>query len=336
MISDTVTRPCSNMLEAMFDAEVGDDVFREDPTVNELEEFAAKLFNKEAALFCPSGTMTNQIALRVNTRPLDEVICDVHSHIFHYENAAYATNAGVGLNLIRTKNGIMSVSQIDEAIRPKTDWYPNSSLVVLENTCNKAGGTHYTLQEMVDISNFCREKGLRIHLDGARIFNALVLDNTKPDAIGPLFDTVSVCLSKGLGAPVGSLLIGNKKDIDLARRIRKSMGGGMRQAGYLAAAGLYALKNNIPYLKLDHAKARSLKTTLQAKSWLKKIHPGETNIVIFDLEERIKSSEFISALKLKGVTCAAFGPHTIRFVTHKDVSEAEIERCCKIIAELKF
>ncbi|TVR83126.1 MAG: aminotransferase class I/II-fold pyridoxal phosphate-dependent enzyme [Saprospirales bacterium] len=336
LISDTVTIPCTAMLKAMFEAKVGDDVFKEDPAVNELEEYAADLFNKEAAIFCPSGTMTNQIALRVNTRPLDEVICDIHSHIFHYENAAYATNAGVGLNLIQSTNGIMTVPQISNAIRPKTDWYPNSSLVVVENTCNKAGGTHYSLKEMSDVSNFSREMGLRLHLDGARIFNALVIDRAKPESVGPLFDTISVCLSKGLGAPVGSLLLADKEDIDVARRIRKSMGGGMRQAGYLAAAGLFALKNNIPQLELDHYKAQSLKKALQGKSWVKKIHPGETNIVIFDLEERITAATFISSLKKKGILCVAFGPHTIRFVTHRDVSEAKIRRCCDIIKELTF
>ena len=237
LISDTVTKPTPAMLQAMMAAEVGDDVFGEDPTVNALEKKGAALFGKEAAIFCPSGTMTNQIAIKCHTQPLDEVICDHYSHVYQYETGGYAYNSGVGINLIAGINGKITASQIDAAIKPIHDWLPLSKLVVLENTANKGGGSYYTLEEVRPIAALCREKGLSLHLDGARLFNALVETGETTQAWGNQFESISICLSKGLGAPVGSLLIGNQAFIKKARRVRKVMGGGMRQAGYLAAAG---------------------------------------------------------------------------------------------------
>lgn len=334
LISDTVTKPCPDMLHAMMNAEVGDDVFGTDPSINQLESYGAELFGKEAALFCPSGTMTNQIALNLLTQPMDEVICEVNSHIFHYENAAYAMHSGIGLNTINGVNGKLNISQIEETIRPQTDWYPRSTTVVLENTCNKAGGTHYSMEEMRSISDFCKNSGLSLHLDGARIFNAAVIEGFDLKDLGVLFDTISTCLSKGLGAPVGSLLVADQHLIAKARRIRKALGGGMRQAGYLAKAGLYALNNNIERLKEDHQKADLIKDTLKDQSFVMDVKPGRTNIVIFDLKEGISAQSFIEKLKENGIHCSAFGPQTIRMVTHKDVSMEEIDYCCEMISTL--
>ncbi|MEM9823122.1 MAG: GntG family PLP-dependent aldolase, partial [Bacteroidota bacterium] len=258
LISDTATKPTPAMLEAMMQAEVGDDVFRQDPTVNALEEKAAQFFGKDAALFCPSGTMTNQIAIKMHTRALDEVICEEKSHIYQYETGGYAYNAGVSMNLIKGENGKMTEKQIAAAIKPLYDWLPISRLVVLENTCNKGGGSIYTLDEITPIRQLCLEKGLRLHLDGARLFNALVETGEQTEAVGKQFDSISICLSKGLGAPVGSLLIGEQSFIQEARRFRKVMGGGMRQAGFLAAAGLYALDHHIDRLKIDNDRAKKL------------------------------------------------------------------------------
>ncbi|TVR89773.1 MAG: aminotransferase class V-fold PLP-dependent enzyme [Saprospirales bacterium] len=334
LISDTVTKPGLLMLEAMMEAKVGDDVFGQDPTVNKLESLVAEIFGMEASLFCPSGTMTNQIAINLSTQPMDEIICEVNSHIHHYENASYARISGVGLNLVEGENGLLSPQLIKQAIRPETDWYPRSSLVVIENTCNKAGGTHYTMNEMAAISEFCRRKGLRLHLDGARIFNAVVIEGMNTKEIGPLFDTISICLSKGLGAPVGSLLLGSKKDIKQARRIRKALGGGMRQAGFLAAAGIYALQNQIEDLKLDHQKADLLKEALKNRDWVASIREGRTNIVIFDLKNGVSADDFLQKMKESDILCSAFGPSTVRMVTHRDINKEEIMKCVEVINQL--
>lgn len=336
LISDTVTKPCTQMKRAMMEAEVGDDVFGTDPTVNALEKSAAQMFGKEAGLYCPSGTMTNQLAIKVHTQPMDEVICEEDSHIFHYENAAYALHSGVGLYTLKGEYGKLNTDLINSAIRPRTDWYPRSSLVVIENSCNKAGGTHYSYEEMKGISDFCRQKDLAVHLDGARIFNVLVEENFDLVEVGNLFDTLSICLSKGLGAPVGSLLLGSKDQIQRARRLRKAFGGGMRQAGIIAAAGLYALENNVQRLKEDHQKAVQLKEMLQNMPEVDDIRPGNTNIVIFDLKKGLSADGFIEKLKKEGILCAAFGPRTIRLVTHKDVSFDEINYCVEIMGKLKF
>lgn len=285
LISDTVTRPTPGMMQAMMQAEVGDDVFGEDPTVRRLEEKAAELIGHEAALFCPSGTMTNQIALKAHTRPLDEVICDWMSHIYQYEVGAYAFHSGIGINLIHTPRGILSAAQIEAAVRPRHDWLPVSRLVVIENSCNRGGGSVYPPETLRHISAACRRLGLALHLDGARLFNALAVSGMNAREIGALTDSVSLCLSKGLGAPVGSVLTGPRDWIAECRRIRKAMGGGMRQAGYLAAAGIYALDCHVERLHDDHMHARKLADTLAALSYVRNLRDVETNIVIFDVAQ---------------------------------------------------
>jgi len=332
LISDTVTKPSKSMLEHMFLAEVGDDVFGEDPSINALQDYAAALFSKESALFCPSGTMTNQIAINVHTRPLDEVICDSYSHIYQYEVGGYSFNSGVGINLIRGENGKITAEQVSAAIKQDYDWLPNSSLVVLENTCNKGGGSYYIVPEINEIKQVCDDRGLKLHLDGARVFNALVETNESTSEVGDCFDSISICLSKGLGAPVGSLLIGDKSFIKKARKVRKALGGGMRQAGYLAAAGLYALKNNIPQLKVDNNRSKEFGKILQVQDYVESVRPVMSNIVIFDLSNGVSSDQFLGLLKEKGILASAFGPHTIRLVSHLDVTEKQFNKVKEILA----
>lgn len=331
LMSDTVTKPTPGMLQAMMEAEVGDDVFGEDPTVNALENKVAGLFGKEAALFCPSGTMTNQIAIRVHTQPLDEVICDEYSHIYQYETGGYASNAGVAINLIKGTNGKITAEQVKAAIKPVFDWLPISKLVVLENTCNKGGGSFYTLEEIRPIHQVCKAHNLLLHLDGARLFNALVETGEATQAVGSLFDSISLCLSKGLGAPVGSVLIGDAEFIRQARRVRKVMGGGMRQAGYLAAAGWYALEHHIDRLRLDNERARRLGTVLEELDFVETVRPVKTNIVIFDLKNPFTAESFLTTLQSKGVLAVPFGPQTVRFVTHLDVTEEMIDQTVAVL-----
>lgn len=334
LVSDTVTKPTPDMLKAMMSAAVGDDVFGEDPSIRALEEKGAGLFGKEAAVFCPSGTMTNQIALKVHTRPLDEVICHSYSHIYQYEAAGYAFNSGIGVNLLEGPGGKINAAQVLAAIKPRHDWLPVSSLVVIENTCNKGGGTYYTLDEVAALSKVSRENGLAFHLDGARIFNALVETGESPADHGNLFDSVSVCLSKGLGAPVGSLLIGDRDFIAEARRFRKVMGGGMRQAGYLAAAASYALDHHVDRLKEDHEKARMLAAAVSELPFVKDVRPVQTNILIFDVENPFTAASFLAVLSEKGMKASAFGPQTVRMVTHLDVTMEEIQAACDQIRTL--
>ena len=331
LISDTVTKPTPGMLEAMMQAEVGDDVFGEDPTVNALEAKVADMFGKEAALYCPSGTMTNQIAIKVHTQPLDEVICDEYSHIYQYEAAGYAYNSGVGINLVQGTNGKITAEQVAAAVKPRYDWLPISRLVVLENTCNKGGGSYYTLDEIRPIHTLCKDKGLALHLDGARLFNALVETGESTQQVGALFDSVSLCLSKGLGAPVGSVLVGSKDFIQQARRLRKVMGGGMRQAGYLAAACIYALDHQVERLREDNERARRIGEVLQRLSYVESVRPVQSNILIFDLKEGLTAAAFLAQLKAKGVNAAAFGPQTVRFVTHLDFTEAMMDEVLLIL-----
>ncbi len=334
LISDTVTKPTPGMLQAMFQAEVGDDVFGEDPTVNALEAKAAAMFDKEAAVFCPSGTMTNQIALKVHTQPLDEVICDEYSHIYQYEVGGYAYNSGIGINLIKGTNGKITAEQIAAAIKGDYDWLPKSSLVVLENTANKGGGSYYTLDEIRPIQALCKERDLKLHLDGARIFNALVETGESTQDVGALFDSVSICLSKGLGTPVGSLLIGNKDFIKKARRVRKVMGGGMRQAGYLAAAGIYALDHQATRLKEDNDRAKQIGQVLQQLPYVGQVRPVMTNILIFDVKPPYTAASYLEKLAEKGIKATAFGPQTVRFVTHLDFTAEMLEQTITIIQEL--
>lgn len=334
LISDTVTQPTKGMLDAMFSAPVGDDVFGEDPTINALEAKAAGMFGKSAGLFCPSGTMTNQIALKVHTQPLDEVICEESSHIFQYEVGGYAFHSGIGVNLVRGIYGKMTHEQVEAAIKPIADWLPISRLVVLENTANKGGGSYYTVEEIRPIRQLCQARGLALHLDGARIFNALVETGDRPLDIGGQFDSISVCLSKGLGAPVGSLLLGDTDFISRARRVRKAMGGGMRQAGYLAAAGIYALDHHVERLRTDHVHAQALGELLQQLPFVEDVRPVRTNIVIFDLKAPLNASEFLGRLSEKGIRAAPFGPRTIRLVTHLDVDSTMIDYTLKVLREL--
>lgn len=323
--SDTVTRPTPAMLEYMMKAEVGDDVFGEDPTVNELQHYAAELFGKEDALFCPSGTMSNQIAIRLHTQPGDEVICDIHSHIYHYETGGMAVHSGVQPKLIVTDNGIIHAHQIEPLINPYADWLTRTSLVVIENTCNRAGGTYYDLKNIEEIFYLTRKYSLKLHIDGARIFNAIVENDYTAKDIGKYCDTVSVCLSKGLGAPAGTLLIGTKEDIAKARRIRKQMGGSMRQAGILAAAGLYALQYHVDDLKKDHKKAQHLYEVLKICDYVKSIKPVYTNIIIFELQDNISPLAFEQSLLQENIKISTFGKHVVRMVTHRDIRDEDID-----------
>lgn len=332
LISDTVTKPSEKMLEYMFKAEVGDDVFKADPMVNKLEAYASKLFGKEAALYCPSGTMTNQIAIKTHTQPLDELICEVDSHVYQYENGGYAYNSGIAVNTIQGKYGKLVAQQVEDAIKPDFDWLPISKIVVIENTCNKGGGSIYQLEEMQSIAKVCKENNLSFHLDGARLFNAMVESGDSAVDIGSTFDSISICLSKGLGAPVGSLLIGDASFIKRARKFRKAMGGGMRQAGYIAAGGLYALEHNVERLKEDNDRAKAIGTVLEQADYVEAVKPVQSNIVIFDLRAGITPAMFLEKLKEHEIHASAFGPQSVRFVTHLDVSAKMIEKLLDVLA----
>lgn len=324
--SDTVTKPNKGMLNAMLNAELGDDVFSADPTVNELQEKTASLFGKEAGLYCPSGTMTNQLAIKIHTQPLDEVICDKLSHIYKYENGAWAMHSGVSMKLLSGDRGRITAEEVENNIQPIHDWLPRTKLVSLENTCNSGGGSCYEFDTLKEIKEVCTKSNLKYHLDGARIFNALEAKSYTALEIGSLFDTISVCLSKGLGAPVGSVLLGTKQDIAYARRMRKAFGGGMRQAGILAAAGIYALDNNIERLSQDHQKAKTLEDKLNNCSFIEKVLNVQTNIVIFDVDESYSTAqEFVEKLAEIGILCAPFSKQSVRFVTHLDISNEMID-----------
>ncbi|MEZ4985182.1 MAG: GntG family PLP-dependent aldolase [Saprospiraceae bacterium] len=326
LISDTVTKPTEGMLKAMMQATVGDDVFRQDPTVNKLQAFTAALFGKEAALFCPSGTMTNQLAIKCHTQPMDEVICDETSHVYQYENGGYALHSGVSIKLLQGNFGKITGPQVEAAIQPSYDWLPSSRLVVVENTCNKGGGSIYSLAEIKPIRAVCNQYGLALHLDGARLFNALVETGESTLDWGREFDSISICLSKGLGAPVGSLLIGDQAFIDKARRFRKAMGGGMRQAGFLAAAGLYALENHVERLQEDNAHARKVGAVLATLPWVESVRPVQSNIVIFDLQEGIMAADLLEKLSKHGILATAFGPRTVRFTFHLEITPQMVDR----------
>jgi threonine aldolase len=329
--SDTLTKPTPAMLEAMMSAQVGDDVFGEDPTVAKLEHKGAELLGFEAGLFCPSGTMANQIGIRILTSPQDEVICDKRSHIYLYEGGGISYNSMVSVELIDGDRGRMSPSQIEENIKPDNIHFPRTTLVALENTVNKGGGCYYTMDQIKAIYQVCNKHGLRMHLDGARLFNALVETGEDPKEIGKYFDTISVCLSKGLGAPVGSLLLSSKDNIKKARRVRKVLGGGMRQAGFLAAAGIYALDNNIQRLKLDHEKAREIARILCGCNQVLDVEPVDTNIIIFSMTEGDEVNDFISQLKSHGILALGFGGNSIRMVTHLDISDDMMVQFEKVI-----
>jgi threonine aldolase len=331
--SDTVTKPTKQMLEAMFKAEVGDDVFGEEPTVNALEQKMAALFGKEAALFCPSGTMTNQIAIKVHTQPGDEVLCDVTAHIYNYEGGGVSSNSGVQIKLIQGEHGRISAKQVQESINPVYDWLTNTRLVCIENTGNRAGGSYYSLSQMQELSEVCKKNKLSFHLDGARIFNAIVENDYTTKDIGPLFDSISVCLSKGLGAPIGSVLLGDKEFIRKSRRVRKVFGGGMRQAGYLAAAGIYALDNHVLRLKEDHRRAKDLAQIISKLDYVEDVLPVDTNILIFNLKEYVNPEQFLQKLADKNIKAVSFGKQAIRFVTHLDFTDEMVLEVEKVLKE---
>lgn len=334
--SDTVTKPSAGMLEFMMKAPLGDDVFAEDPTMNKLQNFAADLFGMEASLFCPSGTMTNQIAIKAHTQPGDELICDAASHIYNYEGGGIAFNSGVQARLIQGDRGRINASQIETAINPNFDWLTKTSLVSLENTVNRAGGSIYQISEIEHIKDICLKYNLRLHLDGARLFNALVVNNEDPKLYGNLFDSISICLSKGLGAPIGSLLLGKKEFIAKSRRIRKVFGGGMRQAGIIASAGIYALQNNIHRLDEDHKNAQIIAKALEQCNYIQRIMPVETNILIFELKAGIKAEEFVKLLGNSHILCTGFGGQSIRMVTHLDVDTASCKKVGEVISNFKY
>ncbi len=321
--SDTVTKPTPGMLEAMWSAKVGDDVFGEDESINLLEEKAAAMFGMEAGIFCPSGTMTNQIAIKCFTQPLDELIADQTAHVYRYEGGGIAFNSGVSTRLLNGYRGIITPEMIEPEINAENIHYPHTSLVVLENTVNKGGGSCYTLNDIKPIANLCQAKGLKLHLDGARVFNALTHTGDKAIDYGTYFDGISVCLSKGLGAPVGSVLLADKDTIKYARRIRKVLGGGMRQAGFLASAAIYALDHHVERLKIDHSHARVLGEELGKLNWVTNVMPVETNIVLFDTVE--PASAVLQKLAAKGIKASDTAKHRIRFVTHLDVHADQVE-----------
>lgn len=331
--SDTVTKPDAGMLNAMLNAKVGDDVFGEDPTINELERELAKLFGMESGLLVPSGTMGNQLALHVHCKPGDEVICHENSHIYQYESGAMAANSGVQPKLLGGERGILNHFKIAESVNPPYDWLTRSRLVCIENSCNKAGGSVYTLAEMKAIHDVCNENNLIYHLDGARIFNALHAINATSLDICGVFDSISVCLSKGLGAPLGSVLLGSHQFIKEARRVRKRWGGGMRQAGYFAAAGLYALKHNIQRLKDDHIHAQVIARALTEHLDVESILPIETNIIIYSLKNSVDSLEHLNTLAKNQILALPFGKKSIRMVLHKDITPEKVDYVLEFLSK---
>jgi threonine aldolase len=333
--SDTVTKPTPQMMEAMMKAKVGDDVFGEDPSINELEKISAEMFGMEAALFCPSGTMTNQIAIKCHTQPGDEVICDYTAHVYQYEGGGIAFNSSASVKLLHGDRGRINAQQVLEAINPDDVHRANTSLVCLENTSNRGGGSCYEMEEIKRIRKVCDQHDLKFHLDGARLFNALVAKKQSPKEYGELFHTISICLSKSLGAPVGSVLLGPKNFIQKARRVRKAFGGGMRQAGFIAAAGIYALQNHIERLSEDHQHAKQIATALEQKSFVAEVLPVETNIIIFHLHPGHSAKELVSRLSEHNILAYAIAPASVRLVVHLDISSEMVTQTIQVIKDLK-
>ncbi len=329
--SDTITKPSKEMLAAMFSAELGDDVYGEDPSINKLEKDIADYFGKEKAIFCPSATMANQIGLRLLTQPQDEIICDEKSHIYRYEGGGVMFNSLCSLKLLKSDYGILKPDQIEKEINPHDIHYPRTRVIALENTCNKGGGSYYELEELRSIKRLADKYSFKMHLDGARIFNALVASHIDPKEIAKNFDTISVCFSKGLGCPVGSvLLIDSEMEFD-ARRYRKVFGGGMRQAGLLAAAASYALENNIERLIDDHKRCAEIADVLSKTDYIKKVYPHPTNILLFELENSDKAAEFKAYLKDNDVLISEFASNTLRMVTHLDFNDEMMNRLIELI-----
>lgn len=333
--SDTITKPSKGMLEAMLSAQVGDDVYKEDSTVNALEARIAKMFGKKTALFFPSGSMANQAAIKLHTNPGEQVICDKYAHVYNYEGGGASFNSGVSCKLIDGHRGMFTASQVEESINPP-DFYhsPLTSLVAVENTTNKGGGACWDFEEIKKIRTVCKEHNLGYHLDGARLWNALVAKNETAMQYGDLFDTISVCLSKGLGCPIGSVLVGDEDIMKGAIRIRKIFGGGMRQVGYLAAAGLYALDNNFERLAEDHKKAKEVGEVLSILSIIKKVEPIETNIIIFELNPEVSEMTFVQKLADKNIHIIGMGGGKLRIVTHLDYTDVMHDRLLSILRNL--
>lgn len=330
--SDTVTLPTPEMKEAMMRAKVGDDVYGEDETINKLQQKAAQMFGCEAALFCPSGTMTNQIAVNVHTSPGDEVICHAYSHIYNYEGGGVAANSGCQVRLIHTPRGVFTAKDVEACIMPLADAHAaHTALVNIENTCNKAGGTVWDLTEIKNIAKLCREKNLKLHLDGARLFNALEASGDDPKEYGKIFNSISICLSKGLGAPVGSLLLSDAAFIAQAHRVRKRLGGGMRQAGFLAQAAIYALDHHVSRLTTDRERALQIAEALRKNPEIKTVKTPETNIVLFEVED---VPQTLKKLAQAGIQSGPMGTGTVRFVTHLNLTDADIEKVCEVCEAL--
>ncbi len=335
--SDTVTRPTTGMLQAIMSAEVGDDVYKEDPTVNELERKLANMFGMDEALFFPTGSMANQAAIKLHTQPAEQLICDKWAHVFNYEGGGASFNSGVSCKLLDGNRGMITAEQVEENINPP-DFYhsPLTTLVCLENTTNKGGGACYDFAEIKKIRKVCDKHNLGLHLDGARLFNALVAKKEDPKAYGKIFDSISVCLSKGLGTPMGSVLIGNKKVMKNAMRVRKVLGGGMRQVGFMAAAGIYALDNNVERLSTDHKRASEIGEVLQGQAYVKEVEPVETNIVIFYLQNASDEAKFMKKLQEEKIRISNMGQGKLRIVTHLDYSEEMHQRFIKVLRSIKL
>jgi len=332
--SDTVTRPTPAMLQAMMEARVGDDVFGEDPSINQLEAMAAQLFGMEAALYCPSGTMSNQIAIKCHTRPGDEVICEKSSHVYIYEGGGIAFNSGAQVRALEGDLGRITADQVSAAINPDDVHKARTSLVSLENTGNRGGGSCYDLEEITKIRQVCQDNQLKLHLDGARLFNALVAKGQTAASFGRLFDSISICLNKGLGCPIGSILVGPTAFIRQARRVRKVFGGGMRQAGFMAAAGIYALQHHVERLAEDHAHARQIAAALEKKDFVATILPVVTNIIIFEVGSAYCAKSLVEQLKEQDIRAIAISSDQIRFVTHLDITPEMVERTIRVIEAL--
>jgi threonine aldolase len=329
--SDTVTLPTVEMREFMMSAEVGDDVFNEDPSIHEIQNYAAQLFGMEDALFCSSGTQTNQIAINVHVRPGGEIICHEESHIYKYEGGGIAKNSGASVRLLQGSRGRLTSEAISKWFNPDDVHYPITELVSLEDTANRGGGAIYDFEEIKKIKQLCIAQNIPLHIDGARLMNSLVETGISPKEYAQQFDSISLCLSKGLGAPVGSLLLGTKEFIKKSRRVRKVFGGGMRQAGFLAAGGLYALKNNVERLKEDHKRAKELEACLVQLTWIKEVIPVQTNIVVAVLNRAEDRDLYINKLKERDILVMAFGEGMIRLVTHLNNSDSDIEKTCSIL-----
>lgn len=335
--SDTVTKPTPGMMEAIINAEVGDDVYKEDPTVNKLERKLADMFGMEQALFFPTGSMANQAAIKLHTQPADQLICDKWAHVYNYEGGGASFNSGVSCKLVDGHRGMITAAQVEENINPP-DFYhsPLTTLVCLENTTNKGGGACYDFEEIKKIRKVCDEHNLGLHLDGARLFNALVATKEDPKDYGKVFDTISVCLSKGLGTPLGTVLIGNKEIMKNAMRVRKVLGGGMRQIGFMAAAGIYALDHHVERLAEDHKRASELGKTLREQDYVAEVEPVETNIVIFYLKNSSNEADFMEALKKENIRISNMGQGKLRIVTHLDYSEKMHDRFREVLRRIKL